>query len=292
MIARVLGQLADAPGVDARPGLRAFRFLLLVHAVVRTWAWAPQSFFASLSVPYAIVLSGLALLALTRHAQRACLAALVLLAVEQISIFPGTPNHVYLEFFCLGMLSVLDVEDEREGQLLLVALRWMALVVLFYAGLQKVLLGYYFQGEFLLFAIAVRDSSADLFALLLPPSEVGRLRSAAQLGPGDGPFRTDSWRFVAAANLVWMFEMAVPFLLAWRRTRTWAVLASIAFVLTLQLAAREVMFALLLTQLLLLLPSGTWNERTRLPVLLAYLYILAFLAGLVPGDLFTRGGNL
>ena len=56
--------------------------------------------------------------------------------------------------------------------------------------------------------------------------------------------------------------------------------------------ADEIKLPVLLAQLLHLLPNGTWNERARLPLLAAYLYLLAFLAGLVPGDFLTKGGVL
>jgi hypothetical protein len=293
---RVLDLVADAPGTPwSSAGLRALRTLLLVHAAVRTWSWVSlKSDMAPLELAvvalYAAGISLAALLGLTaRYARSGAVLATALLVAELYSSFPGTPNHVWLEFFCLAMFAAFDPDDPREGSLLLVTLRWMAVIVLFHTGLQKLLNGYYVGGEFLAWAVSVRDRFAGVFAAMLPADESARLTALDGATIGSGPYRTSALLFVAASNFVWVAELVLAVLLVVRRTRTAAALATIAFLAFIQLGAREILFALLITQLLALIPPGQWNRRTAALYGFFYLYILAYLAGIVPGEFLARG---
>jgi len=295
----VLELIADGDAVEwSSAGLRAFRALLLVHAAVRTWAWvslkpADMPLLELLVVwAFAFGMTAAAVLGLSaRYARRAAQLATVLLACELYSSFPGTPNHVWLEFFCVALVGAFDVEGS-DGRLLLVGLRWLAVIVLFHTGLQKLLNGYYVHGEFLVWAVSVQDRFADVFRPMLSADEVTRIATLDGTTPGTGPYRTGSPLFLVASNAVWILELVLPGLLVARASRVWAAVVAIAFLGFIQLAAREVLFAALITQLLLLLsPRADWNRRSALLYALLYVYILAYLLGLVPGDFLARGAR-
>lgn len=277
-------------------GLQAFRFLLLLHASVRTWGWvaarldnASDSGTAGV-VAFAVAMSVAPALTLTGRFARAGVAlAATLLTVELSSSFPGTPNHVFLEYVAVLACLLLEPTDKNEGRLLLSALRWVTAIVLFYTGFQKLLGGYYHNAEFFVWATSAHDSLASVFSWLLTTDELQRVLAFDGVSPGSGPYRTDSLAFLLASNAVWIVEVALGLLLVDRRGRGPAALAALAVVLMIQVGAREVMFALLFSQLLLLFFDGDWNRRTAPCFLFAYLYILAYLAGLVPGDFLVRG---
>ena len=77
-----------------------------------------------------------------------------------------------------------------------------------------------------------------------------------------------------------------------RRTRLAASLVAIVFVVTLQLAAREVGFALLFANLLLLFPERDWGRRLLPGVAGLYLYAVGAAAGWLPGGFFFEAGSL
>lgn len=287
---RLAERLGGPPGAGAA-GLRAFRTLLLVHATVRVWDRARHEELAVYLGGTAVLLAAAAVLSATRWAREAMLLALWGLGVEWI-VSPAVPNHVHLELGCVALFAVLDVDDEADRGLLLASLRWVAVVVFFAAGLQKVLYGTYFHGELLCWMIAQRPPFAELFGWLLPAGELARLTALDGASPGSGPYRTGAPVLLLLSNAVWMTELALPPLMLWRRTRVPATLAAALFVLAIQLGARETLFALLFSQLcLLLLPREGY--RRLVPVYaLAYLYLAAFDLRLVPGWFLVRHGRL
>ena len=70
--------------------------------------------------------------------------------------FPNTPNHRLIEIVVLGLACLCDARNSEERILYFSFVRAFALLVLFYAGLQKVLLGTYFSGQYLAYKLAVR----------------------------------------------------------------------------------------------------------------------------------------
>jgi len=289
-------RLSPAPGPANARCLQTLRSLVLLHAAVRTWAWASSMLAATsgleaaTTLAFALTMSAAAAATLIpRFGRWAAAVAAGLLTAELVSSFPGTPNHVYLEYLCVLLFASLTEDDEVEGPLLLATLRWMTVVVLFYTGLQKLLGGYFVNGEFLVWAVSARDRFGDVFALLLPGGELERIRALDGLTVGSGPYRTHYLPFLIASNAVWVAELVLPVLLVVRNTRVLAAVASIALILAIQVGAREVMFALLFSQLLLLFVDGGISRRTAVVFVAAYLYVLGFLAGVAPGDFLVRG---
>lgn len=297
MRARPLDWTADVPGVSSARHLRAFRVLLLAHFAVQSWAWAmepqdvPTGFPLLAIYSVAVVLSLCCGVALLGRGRLGAAIALPLVAWEVAWMLPQTANHSFLGLVLLALCTALDSEDSDDEALLIQSLRWIAVLIFFWAGLQKVLHGLYFRGEFLTWMVAQGvDRWAQVFGWIIPDAELERLRSIPRYMTGAGPYRVVSLPFVLAANAVWVGEIALAVGMLFRRAREIAALAAIALVFTIQLAPREFMFALLYTNLLLLFVRGEWNRRLLPVFLFIYLYMLAVLLG-APGEFLLRAGG-
>lgn len=216
-----------------------------------------------------------------RHAPRATRLAAILLALHIVLTFPVTANHVFLEFVCLGLLALLDETDDAEGSLLMQSLRWVVVTFFFYSGLQKLLYGRYFDGQFLGYVVAVEPGNRfdALFRHFMPAAERERLLSfhpppQAPIEYGAGPFSVDSPLFLAVSNGVYVFEMAAATLLLFARTRPAAVIASVAFIVAIEAGARELVFGMLMINLLLLFLEGAWTKRLFPLCAAAYGYLV------------------
>lgn len=222
------------------------------------------------------------------HAARLALPALL---VELAATLPLTPNHFFLELYAVALLALAGPAG-RDAPLVLHGLRWLAAIVLFHTGFQKLLYGHYLAGDFLAFMAGRGDRFADLFRWMLPAAEVARLEGYDPFRSGAGPYRVAQPFFVLVSNAVWIAELALPFGLLARGTRLAAAAASTALVVAIQLGARETGFALLFVNLLLLfLPPRV--ARSLLPVFLALLgFALAAAGGFVPGRTLVEAWHL
>ncbi|HEX6130869.1 MAG TPA: hypothetical protein VF044_04010, partial [Actinomycetota bacterium] len=94
------------------------------------------------------------------------------------------------------------------------------------------------------------------------------------------------------SNAVWVAEIVIGALLLPRPTRTVAAVLAVALVLGIQLAARELGFAILFTNLLLVfLPPAV--ARALLPLEAAlFLWAIGATAGVLPGRGLIEAGHL
>lgn len=295
MSQRVLGLLPERDDILRRSKLRAFRRFVLLFGAIRSWMWlaldAPLEPVGLGATAFWLTLCfGLALPRRTELA--APRLALPALAVQLYWTLPFAANHFFLELYAVALLALIGGRRRDEEALVWSALCWLGALVLFHAGLQKVLYGYYFRGEFLSYLIAVSDRFADFFGLLLPAEEVARLRSYESLRTGSGPYRVDSNLLLLLSNAVWVAEISVAPLMLLARTARIAAVAAIGLVLAVQLGAREVGFALLFTNLLLIPAAGTTGRRL-LPVEAAFLlWWLLAIFGWLPGRSFFEALHL
>ena len=289
---------ADPPGTSPGPELRAFRTLLLAHLAVQAWAWflvplpEPFPFPPELIGTLAWLLTMLCGLSLGRHGRLATAIAAPVALFFAAWIFPATANHTGLVAGLVVLCTFLDTEGD-DGTLLLQSLRWVAVIVFFWAGVQKLLHGFYFEGEFLAWMVGQGSERwAAIFGWMIPAEEVARLRTYDRYAFGGGPYRVAAPLFVLASNAVWAAEIGLAGGLLWRRVRTFAALAAIALVVLIQSAPREWMFALLYAQLLLLAVPGHWNRRLLPLFLAAYAYLVLVLLGAPGGWLLRAGGHV
>ena len=297
---RWLEWTADLPGRSSAAHLRAFRSLVLAHVSVQAWAWTlwpldfPYTFPPAAIASAAAVLSACLVASLLPRlgwGRRACIVATPIVAFQISWVLPATANHGFLSLVLMLLCAVFDPDDHEEEKLLLQGLRWITVLIFFWAGAQKALHGLYFRGEFLSFATAVGGSRwVELFAFAMPAGEIARLQDLPQ-HVGAGPFRMNSALMVLLSNAVWVGEIALAIGMLFRRTRELAALLGIGLVFLIQTAPREFMFALLYTNLLLLGVRGEPNRRLLPLFLLAYSLLFAAVAG-TPGleGLLKRAG--
>jgi hypothetical protein len=278
---RVERLLARAAGPDPETAvarLRILRRFLLSWGVVRSSVWlaagaAVDPAWLGASAIVLGVATGLAFAPRLEHlAARLALPALL---AQLAWTLPLTHNHFFLELYAVALLALAG-RGGADAPLVLAGLRGLTALVLFQTGLQKLLYGHYFTGDFLAFMVGRGDRFATLFEWVLPAAEAARLQGYDPFQDGAGPYRVTQPLWVLISNGVWIAETTLPFALLAHRTRAVAAGIAIAFVLALQLGAREMGFALLFGNLLLLFGPVVWQRR--LFPLFALLLALALVA--------------
>lgn len=266
----------DAEPNDPGTRLRVFTGILLLHLAVRIGTGAfPVLLTGEWAQPVlgTILVLCCALWFIERLAPMAVAVAIcALLALLNFS-FPATGNHSFLEIWILLLLLVIGQETRDERVVTLSAIRWSLVIVFFYSGLQKALHGTYIDGQFLMFQIALNPEFEKVFGLIMPVEELARLKSIPLNEMGAGPFRTSSPVLLLASNAVYLFEMFSPFFLMWRRTRAAAIAVVLLFTTLIQAGAREVFFAGLFANSLLLFAPTDVHRRAVWILVPAYLLL-------------------
>jgi hypothetical protein len=185
--------------------------------------------------------------------------------------WPNFANHLFLEWSVLLFL----VLSQRDPELGMKAARWMIVIVLFHSGLQKMVMGQYFNGAFLAFNTATIQNFSDFMGLVLSGDEFARIREMAGK-PGTGPYAVSDPLFVVMSNLVWIGELSLGPLLLFKKTRKFAVAAAIALIVSIELGARELIFGCLFGALL----AGFYPRKNALAIwpVLAGIQLLAMFA--------------
>lgn len=200
-----------------------------------------------MAVALATVAAPLAVWPTTRALAFAGLAVAELAAMSES--FPWTGNHRYFELFLCLFAAVLDSRVEDERRLFLRAVQWLTCVVLFSSGLQKLVHGFYFEGHYLAYMLH-EETFRPILGALLPADEVSRL-SSMRRAVGAGPYTVSSPWFLAASNAVWIAEIGLALLLLAPRTRRLAVVGTVAMLIAIEAAARELFFGMLFANALL-----------------------------------------
>lgn len=297
-------------GDDAPPAVRASQLRSLQLAMVATVVFEFTQFaafrrvhavvdvegvFDRAALPWTLVALPIALgltllgLVIARHDRARRIAgagAATVMAMIALTIFPNTPNHYPLIVLVLGMLAFYDPAKDEETAMALAGIRWLFAIALFLSGLQKILYGAYFGGEFFAFRIANDPLFASPFSWLMPSEEFARLRALGGMTEGAGPFRSSWWGLAAAANITWIAELVLPVLLLVRRTRPWAIAAVILFFIGIEVAPREIFFGAVAIQLVLVFGRRDWNGRL-MPLWILVLVALTALRYLAPGVNFS-----
>jgi len=214
--------------------------------------------------------------------RRTALLGLVVIQLYRvIESFPMTANHAFLQLFLLIMIVSCDFEEVEEQTLFLGSTRWLFIIVFFYAGVQKLVHGYYFQGEFFAYHLG-RDSFALGLAPFMSSEELQRFTVELTGRVGDGPYRFESLAMRALSNAAYLAEIVIPGLWLMRRTRFIGVLAAAGFLVITEFMAREFHFGLLFENgLLLFLPSNL-NRKLLVPFALVYLWMMLISVNAVP----------
>jgi hypothetical protein len=282
-LSRVLSRLVGDGRETDLSRLRSFQIVLALVLLTEYWTKA-LSWWNALEAVDVVALALVTLLcvaAIGGRATRACFAGLALLQLFYVwSYFPQAGNHRYLEIVLAALLATLDREREEEGRLLLHALRWIAVVVLFYSGLQKAVHGLWFEGQFLAYS-NWRGGFADALGWLLPAEEALRLSSYDAV-PGDGPYLVPGTALSFVSNLVWLSEMLLALLLVPRATRRWAWVAALSLILAVEVVAREFMFGVEFGCMLLLFARTDLVRRIVVPVSIFFVWLVLVRLGFAP----------
>jgi hypothetical protein len=291
---RLLDLASDRDPSSRRSKLCAFRSAALLYGALRSWLWLIDGAGESLQGlgPMSAALTACFVLSLFPRTEAvSARVALPLLSIQLLQTLPLTHNHFFLELFAVAILSRVHARNAQDEELAMQALRWLFAIVLFHTGLQKILYGLYFQGEFLAFMIGQSERFASLFILLLDGAEIARLQSYNVWAEGAGPFRVQSVPLLLASNAVYLAEITLAPLLLVPRTRSWAAIAGIVLVLMIQLGAREIGFAFLFVIGLLLFFEEDWNRRGLPVFVLGGVIALGAALGWLPGQTFMETIN-
>ncbi len=249
---------------DAR--LHFFRVVLPLFAV-ESWDgwlhhWQPAGSGAG-HLPVTILMSLAAVLVWGKPAfSTAAFYVGTVAAVAELGLaFPDNANHHWLQFVCLAAAAL--VPETAGAETWLRSIRLLGAAGLFWAGLTKVLYGYYFHGVFFAYAMAHDPRFADFLADFDRP------------------------RLLILSNLAYLPELILPPLFLWRRTRTPAVIAATIYIVGIEFAARELYFGILILALFRLwLPPDRRTQGTVIATA-AILVMLLMVLGVFPRGDFT-----
>jgi hypothetical protein len=151
------------------------------------------------------------------------------------------------------------VRDQEERELFRRAVRWTSCAVFFCEGVQKLVHGYYFRGQLLLYSIGI-EAFRPILQLPVPHNDFVPL-SHYRFQAGDGPFLVSSFLVVILSNATHISEIGLAMLLLVRRTRQLAAIGAIVFMVCIESAAREFFFGLIYINMLLLFLERDVNRR-------------------------------
>lgn len=289
LVHRIWDQAGPAGEARWQERLAWFRLLVLVHVAARAFLNLPADLVtnpieaAVRGVLVAVALAGL----VPGWARRATGAAVALVAVEIALSLPFVANHAMLELVLLFFLALLDESDEREGALLLRSLRVTLALLFFYTGLQKVLWGYWFDGQFLAYMAGTEERFSVFLQHFMPDAELARLHSynlpgSWQPRPDAGPYRVDSWLFLALSNSIYLGEMVAGLGMLVPRVRVAAAGLALAMLVGIEAGARELTFGVLMTGGLLLFVPGAATRPAFAVAALVYAYLAGAHLGWLP----------
>ena len=134
--------------------------------------------------------------------------------------------------------------------------------------------GTYFNGAYLAYLIPREEGFRDVFATLLPDHEFQSVMESSR----SGPYRLYSVPGLIASNATYVLELLASLMLltAWRRA---GVVIALGVVIGIEVGARELMFGVLLINLLALYGSIRVVKYTAVASALLYVCLVAFWVG-------------
>jgi len=207
--------------------------------------------------------------------------ALLLLAGWSLTRrLPDAPLHSYLAVY-IALVVFLLRDDGAERSLALGSLRWICAIGWIGFGLQKLLHGFYFDGQYLAWQISTNRDSHLLLGNLVDARSLQQLdgfRGAA----GTGPYSPYGTLLTVASNAVWALEILVGLGLIYWKSRPTALIVGFGLLLATALCYRDIYQSLLLFNLLLLFASPGYHRGGAALIIFSCVAILAGAMGFVP----------
>ena len=286
---RLFDLTRSGSGKAARSQLSAFALLCTGHLILEMGAWSTAQGPRPMVMRGVVAAAVIALaLQLWPNAPRSLARwALPLVAMASLVmhalLFPAAANHAGLLALVFVVLATFDLGDDEEALAARAALRWLTVIVLFSTGLQKVLHGTYFHGDFLAWQLAHDARFLSFLQFTVSADEIARLQALAGGATDVGTYRSSDVMLLIASNVSYLGELLLPIALVWKRTRALAIPAAIALFVLIEAGAREIFFGVLFLNMLGLFAERDWIRRA-LP-LSGVLYLLAFSSrmGWLPG---------
>lgn len=252
------------------------------------------------SITYGILFGG-SFLKKTRHSNIPFLLAIVMALLDYPTRMIYGANHYHLNTLALVITStallliqIVSRQQRRDADTRQISwdtiylLRWLVVYLMLWTGLNKLIYGTYFQGEYLAYVLvrelgetAKRSSFLEFYSYLLPAQELEQLQ-----GNVTGPFRFQSPLAVVGANLVYLLEITAGLFLLIPKTRIIGAWLTFAVLVGIEIAAREWVFGSLLCQLILLFFPQFFLKHGFCLMCVSYTLVTAYLilfgAGLIP----------
>jgi hypothetical protein len=185
-----------------------------------------------------------------RRTSMAVVALLVAAILELVATFPVTANHAWLLLVVAAVLVSFS-PLERHQRDAFRTLRHLTGVVILLTGVQKVLHGTWFQAQLMGDFIGAKAGFGALFGLI-DPAGAEVIRQMDQITVGTGPIRSTTPLMLVVSNLTWVLELLIPLGLLLPRTRTVVAWGAILFFFSIQFAALEFTFAILMASMVAL----------------------------------------
>jgi hypothetical protein len=200
----------------------------------------------------------------------AACAALAIAGWKGAAIFPDSSNHFFLEIMCLLFASVARLDREEEASVFVRGVRWLPVLVFVWSGINKAVYGTYFNGAYL-GSILAHGGFASVFGWLMSGQELQALLSAQP----PGPYAFASPLALAASNAVWLGEIAAGILMLVPRWRGAGAALGLLVLAGIQLGARELMFGMLMLNILACFGPVAWSRRLLPVSAVVYALLLA-----------------
>ena len=279
---RISDAILELPGrfdpTVERARWQTFCMLLPVQAAMHCWLPGRQEGYVESTIHAATMVCGTLLLisvALVHRRRTRTLGlrvAAIATAARHAASWPAVANHAYLESL---LLAVFAVFPHGEAEPTMALCRWIAVFGYFWAGLQKLWYGSYWNGQMMGYLLATEPRFGSTLGLLLNSKERARFnRIGRRPVLGSGPFTSSSTLLLLASRASACGEMLLGLGLLIPRVRGAFALISILLLIAIEIGAREFVFGVLFASLLLLFFRRNFTTPTYPLVLGAYLLLL------------------
>ena len=193
------------------------------------------------------------------------------------AIFPDNSNHFFLEYVCLVFASLASWQREEDLESFVCGVRWLPVLVFFWSGVNKAIYGTYFNGAYL-GSVFPHSGFSFVFGFLMSGDELATLLAATS----PGPYAFTSPLALLASNAVWLGEIAAALLLLIPRLRLFGALLGLAVLVGIELGALELMFGVLMTNMLGFFAPAVWSGRLLAGSAVFYAVLVASKLGWLP----------